>query len=91
MQTLTDKVQKGKLVENDARLQLAQALNKLRKKQQVELQQLESIDNQRRLQTFQMMNHNSPYQLEFRRISPIDSPVRTNCQSIGNQLQCTSY
>lgn len=88
IQSLSTKVKAGKLSGSDARVQLSQRLNDLRQKQNSEFVQQEALANQRAAQTLEILKQNAPKPLELY-IPP--RPIQTNCQMIGNQVNCTTY
>lgn len=93
MQELQEKVQHKALSESEARAKLASKLTEVRTLQQNELAVQEQLENQRAAQNAEILRqyqYKAP-QLEMPKRTPILAPtVRTNCQTIGTQVHCTS-
>lgn len=91
MRTLSTKVKSGQVSEDDARVQLTERLNDLRQRQNSEFAQQQALANQRAAQTQQILQQNKPAPLEVYKRKPLPSPTTTNCQTYGNQVNCTTY
>ena len=89
MQSLREKVKRKTLSENDARMQLTSKLNQVRAQQQNEDIAQEQLAIQRGAQNAEVLRQYQykPVLLEMpqRRL-----PINTNCQTIGNQVNCTT-
>lgn len=91
MQSLSTRVKVGKVSESDARVQLTQRLNDLKQKQNVEFAQQQEMANQRAAQTQQILQQNKQPPLEAYEMKTLSTPTTTNCQTYGNQANCTTY
>lgn len=89
MDSLREKVNHKRISESDARLKLASKLSEIKAQQQNEFAVQEQLDNQQAAQNAelirQIQSKAQPLELPQRR-----SPINTNCQTIGNQVNCTS-
>ena len=91
MRSLSTKVKAGQIPEDDARVQLTQRLNELRQKQNSEFAQQESLANQRAAQTYQVLQQNKSAPLKAYEMKSLPTPIITNCQARGSQVDCTTY
>lgn len=89
MDSLREKVNRKKITESDARLKLASKLSEVKAQQQNEFAIQEQLDNQQAAQNAELIRQfqskAQPLELPQRR-----SPINTNCQTTGNQVNCTS-
>lgn len=87
LQSFTSKVRGGKLSEDDARLQLAKELNRLKGIQDSSFAQQQALNNATAKQQYEMLKMDMP---KVELYQP-RQPVHTNCSVIGNRANCTSY
>jgi hypothetical protein len=91
MQSLQEKVQRKSLSESDARAKMTNKLTELRASEQDELAKLDQAESQRTGQSYDMLNRNKIPQLELPQTkTTLKSPTQTNCQMVGNKLNCVS-
>ena len=91
LQSLQEKVKHKELSESDARLRLTKRLTEIRSIQQNELAIEQQLDNQRTMQTLEILKQNKPYIHQLPDISSgVSSPTHTTCQAYGNQMRCVS-
>lgn len=87
MESLQEKVAHKKLSASDARLKLAGKLSELRALQQNELAVQEQLENQRAMQTLEILRQNQPKPIELY-VPP--KPTVTDCNRLGSNVHCTS-
>ena len=92
MQLLQEQVKRKMLSESDARLKLTTKLNQVRAQQENEFAVQEQLANQRTAQAAEILKQNRPAPMQvYQPTTPILAPsIRTNCQTLGNQINCTS-
>jgi len=89
LKSLREKVERKALSENDARLRVASKLGELRALQQNEFAVQEQLANQRAAQNAEILRQ-FQYKAPLLEMPQRRSPVNTTCQTIGNQVNCTS-
>ncbi len=89
MQSLQEKVKRKALSENGARTQLTSKLNQVRAQQQNEDIAQEQLAIQRDAQNAEVLRQYQ-YKAPLLEMPQRRSTINTNCQTIGNQVNCTS-
>ncbi len=95
MQSLQEKVARKTLSASDARLKLAGKLNEMKAIQDREDAIQQQLENQRAAHNAEVLRqfqhqYKAP-QLEMPTVRRLPSPINTNCQASGNQVNCTSH
>jgi hypothetical protein len=91
LESLKEQAARKTLSENDARLKLAGKLSELKVLQQNQDAVLQQLEYQRAAQNAEILRQYQSNIIKPQPYQPYTSPrMQTNCQALGNQVNCTS-